>query len=137
MIHKRQEIHSGENWRKSRRGLSIRRHKKRAVGFRVFEKRRPGAKKTVRLTFYLLDDKGVLLWPSWLDLCETLPSRVSDNSGAYKRAVKAVLDEFFADPGNRLANDVLKALLESSSGYSRTEAVKQAIKNVLACVERL
>ena len=94
-------------------------------------------KKTVRLTVYLLGDKGVLLWPNWLELCEELPSRVSDNPDAYKRAAKAVLDEFFADPGNTFSNDVLKALLDSPSGYSRTEAVKQAIKNVLACVERL
>jgi hypothetical protein len=111
--------------------------KNRAVAFRVFENRRPRAKKTVRLTFYLLSDKGALIWPSWLEGCQGLPDRVSDNSDRYKRVAKPVLDEFFADPGNPFANDVIEALLESPSGYSRTDAVKQAIKNVLACIERL
>jgi hypothetical protein len=110
--------------------------KSRAVAFHVFEKKRSGAKKTVGFTLYLLDDKGVLIWPSWLSLCEGLPARVSDNTDRYKRAVKAVLDEFFADPGNTFANEVLQKLLESPSGYSRAEAVKQAIKNVLACIDR-
>ncbi|MFZ3376263.1 MAG: hypothetical protein WA183_11985 [Chthoniobacterales bacterium] len=108
-----------------------------AVAFYIFEKKRPGAKKTVRTTLYLLDDKSVLLWPSWFDLCEGLPGRVSDDTDRYKRAVKAVLDEFFADPKNSFADEVLQKLLESTSGYSRSDAVKQAIKNVLACVGRL
>jgi hypothetical protein len=109
--------------------------KNRAVAFHVFEKKHLGARKTLRFTLYLLD-KGVLIWPSWLELCEGLSARVSDNIDGYKRAVKAVLDEFFADLENPLANRVLKTLLESRSGYSRAEAVKQAIKNVLACIER-
>jgi hypothetical protein len=111
--------------------------KSRAVAFHIFEKKRPAAKKTVRFTLYLLDDKGVLLWPSWLDLCEGLPGRVSDDTDRYKLAIKAVLDGFFADPKNSFADEVLQKLLESPSGYSRSDAVKQAIKNVLACVGRL
>jgi len=111
--------------------------KSRAIALHVFERRRRGAKKTVRFTLYLLDNKEVLIWPSWLELCEGLSARVSDNTDHYKRAVKAVLDEFFADPANTFADEILKNLLESRSGYSRTEAVKQAIKNVLACIERV
>jgi hypothetical protein len=116
--------------------LEILPRRNRAIAYHVFEKRRPGAKKFVRLTLNLLDDNGVLLWPSWLELCEGLPERVSDDADLYKRAVKAILDEFFADPGNTLADEVLQTLLKSPSGYSRAEAVKQAIKNVLACTGR-
>jgi hypothetical protein len=111
--------------------------KNRAVALHIFEKKRPGAKKAVRITLYLLDDKSVLLWPSWLDLCGGLPGRVSDDTDRYKRAIRAVLDEFFADPENHFADDVLRKLLESPSGYSRAEATKQAIKNVLGCIERV
>jgi hypothetical protein len=111
--------------------------KNRAVAFHVFESKRPGAKKTVRFTLYLVDDEGVLIWPSWFDLCEGLPRRVSDNTDGYKQVVKAVVAAFFADPENPFADEILKRLLESPSGYSRAEAVKQAIKNVVACVGRL
>jgi len=116
--------------------LEILPRKNRAVAFHVFEKKRPDAKKIVRLTLYLLDDKGVLLWPNWMEFCEGLPERICDDIEHYKRAVKAVLGEFFADPGNTFADEILRTLLQSPSGYSRAEAVKQAIKNVLACVAR-
>ncbi len=116
--------------------LEILPHRKRAGAFRTFEKKRPGAKKTLQFTLYLLDGDDVLIWSGWLELRQGLPERVSDNPTVTSQAVKAVLAEFFADPANRFADDVLKTLLESPSGYSRAEAVKQAIKNVLACIER-
>ena len=71
--------------------------------------------------------------------CEGLAARISDNIDAYKRAVKAVLGEFFAYPENPFADEVLRKLLESPSGYSRAEAVKQAIhqKESASTIRRL
>jgi hypothetical protein len=111
--------------------------KERAEAVFICERRRPAAKVAVRSTIYLLNDGGVLWCPDWLLFCEGLPRRVEDATTAYKRAVRAMLSDFFADPGNKLADKILEPLIANRSGNSRSDAVKQAKKQVLSCVGRL
>ena len=109
--------------------------KERAVAFHKDEWKRKGARKAVRWTSYLLNDRGFLIWPDWLELCEGLPARVRDDVARYTQAVGAVVDEFFAAPDHPLI-EYLLAPMVLQGHYSRPDAVKEARRLILDWIPR-
>lgn len=114
----------------------FRAQREEATGYRTFKFKRGTSTKAVCSTLFALRDGKALVWPEWLEKCRGLPKRAVDDIGAYKKAVGALLSSFFYDPMNPCADDVLRPLMQSTSGYSRAEAVKQATKDILRCVGR-
>lgn len=99
-----------------------------AVFYCDLEKRRERARKACRIVLYILANDEVLFWPDWLNSCANLPARVSDSPEGYRAAASAVLNNFFADPENQYAEEILNPLL---ARLSYPEAVNEARKAVL------
>jgi hypothetical protein len=95
---------------------------------------RPYAKKALTRTLFLLGNQTILLWPDWLDLCEELPDRVKKDPDAYKRASRPIIEEFFADPSNPAADQILEPMLTSRT---RSYAALQARKSIIDAIGRL
>ena len=106
----------------------------RAVAVFPVEKKRKGGSKLVSGAFYLLDDGATLYWPDWFALCENLPTRISNNEAQYLQAARSVIDEFFADPDNPDADELVKPMM--ARGVSRPQAVNEIRNRVLKVISR-
>ena len=119
--------------------LEIQPRLKTAVAYCRIKWAAPRAKIPIHATVYLLDDGGVLYLQNWVPLCAGLSEKsVTDDLARYKRIVRAMLDDFFATPGNRTsADELLNDMVQGAGKESRAYAVKEARKRILACVGRL
>jgi hypothetical protein len=110
--------------------------KAKAQGYYVLHECRAGAKKGVKTTFYALSDGTVLAWPAWVDvLFDDISTYGLNDPASCKRAFRAVIEDFFAQPRNVHADAILGPML--SKNNSRSFATKEARKNILAVIDRL
>lgn len=94
----------------------------------------PGAVKAVKKTLYKADDRTFVLLPSWSVRCDGLPDRVCDGVSKYQDAVKAIVDDFFADPNNPHAARFLKPFI---ADWTRSQAVTHVRSSVVKAAGRL
>lgn len=106
--------------------------RKTAKAFCYIEKRRPRARKACRALFYILEDDDVLVWPDWLNCCAFLPKEISQNPDGYKTAASAVLGNFFADPNNQYAEEILHAFLQQHTYPQAVNEARKAVLNYIA-----
>lgn len=104
-----------------------------AVGYKVAT--RPGAEYAWRGALYLLDDGAVLIWPDWLELCRGLPPTAKEDVRGYKAACQAMVKEFFGDPKNAAAEELLASMI--GNGKSCARARLEAAACIVAAVGRI
>jgi hypothetical protein len=103
-----------------------------ATAFHYENKQRPRARKACRIICYNLNNGDLLVWPDWLNSCAFLPEKVSECPMGYKAAASAVLNNFFADPDNSQAEEILRGLLQQRSYPQAVNEARKAVLNYIA-----
>ncbi len=82
----------------------------------------------------------MLVWPDWLEVCRGLTGpHLDKNVLGYRKACQAIAQEFFGDPKNEDARELLKPLLAKARrhGHTAARARMEAAQMVADAVGRL
>lgn len=107
--------------------------RQRAVAFGIEKVQRRKNTESADVFWYHCGDV-ILRWPSWLDYCENLPSCRLDAPQRYREAAEGLLAEFFATPGNEIAEE-MAGIPADDPGYSL--AIAETKRRILDATDRL